>query len=385
MVAGLVLLSVSILALSAPAQSARRDADAFTPAKTFAVDDDGRALPGNCDATDAAFIRIQAAVDAATAGSTIRVCPGTYNEQVVVRTADLTIFGAGMRQTTIRPSTVSSNTTELDTVFDAAAIVVADSVTGVTLRGLTIDGSAAALPAECPPYFGVFYRNASGTVDSVRVTGILACLSLGIFVQSSGDGVGRSNVAIRGSTIDNYGAGGITCNEVGTSCLIKRNTITGRGEVPASPIGIQIGFGAAASVTENRVQGNMCSLAFCGPDPLTQSQAPGILAYQAARGSFISENQIVNNDAGIYLTESDGCCITTRNWLTANRYLGIGVQDGNNTTSKNEISGGDYGIVALAFSRDTMATSRNDDIRRPSVAPARAFSCCGYTAEVLLR
>jgi hypothetical protein len=51
------------------------------------VDDDGVQCPG------ADFTSIQAAVNAAAAGSTIRVCPGTYNEVVTVNTPNLSLVG----------------------------------------------------------------------------------------------------------------------------------------------------------------------------------------------------------------------------------------------------------------------------------------------------
>src|ERR1044072_1529126 len=48
------------------------------------VDDDGMGTPTNCSATNPAFTSIQAAVNATLANGTITVCPGTYDEQVVI-------------------------------------------------------------------------------------------------------------------------------------------------------------------------------------------------------------------------------------------------------------------------------------------------------------
>lgn len=62
-------------------------------ATTLVVDDDGFASAASCAAGTAAYTTIQSAVDAAAAGNTIKVCPGTYNESVTVSTADLNLVG----------------------------------------------------------------------------------------------------------------------------------------------------------------------------------------------------------------------------------------------------------------------------------------------------
>jgi nitrous oxidase accessory protein NosD len=56
------------------------------------VDDDPRT--GRCHAGHAPFTTIQAAVNAADSGDTIKVCPGVYDEHVTVATPRLTIKGA---------------------------------------------------------------------------------------------------------------------------------------------------------------------------------------------------------------------------------------------------------------------------------------------------
>jgi hypothetical protein len=356
---------------------------AATSARTLFVNDDG--TPGQNRGCDRPFsVTIGEAVAAAASGDRIQICPGNYDEQVAVTKDDLTISGAGAGRTTIRPTAASVNTVALRTGFPSVALVLVDGASGVTIRGFTVDGSAATLPADCPPYFGVFYRIASGVVESVRVTGIVPCVSVGIFVQSPVDGSGSATVKISDSAVDDYGSAGIICNELGTDCVIKDNVVIGRGEVPDSfSGGMQIGFGARGRVSENVVRDNFCTLDFCGPDMLTQVQAPGIAAFRARPGTVISENMISGNDAGVYVIESAGCCRTSENRLVDNRLFAIGIQDGSNATSEHEIRGGNYGIVAAAFGVDTVATSREDRIRRVAIAPAATFSCCGVTAEVI--
>jgi parallel beta-helix repeat protein len=111
----------------------------------------------------------------------------------------------------------------------------------------------------------------------------------------------------------------------------------------------------------------------CGPDPLTQDRAAGILIFQALSGSVISKNELSNNDVGVWLIEGDRCCRTSDNALTDNQQFGILIQDGRNQTAKNEISGGNVGVAAAAVNADAVATSRDDDISGTTVAPVQTF------------
>lgn len=232
-------------------------------AATLVVDDDGLASATDCNAlTPADSPTIQGAVSAASAGDTILVCPGLYDEQVTIATANLTIAGAGIGSTIVQPSSVIANTTNLVTGASIAAILLVNGVSGVTIQDVTVDGSVAAFNACTPGYMGIFYRNASGTIDATHVTNLFHPLApscqavLGILIQSGGSG--SATVSVMDSFVDHYGKNGITANESGTVVNIMGNTVTGRGPVGAGDAaqnGIQIGFGALAT----EVSGNSVS------------------------------------------------------------------------------------------------------------------------------
>jgi hypothetical protein len=116
-VSALMAIAATTLVLWAGAQAS---------AATLWVNDDALAVnpPGTgCD--DPGYTTIQDAVDAASAGDTIKVCPGTYDEAVVITTEDLTIVStAGAAVTIIAPTT--------------SAHVVEVRATGLTLKGFTI-------------------------------------------------------------------------------------------------------------------------------------------------------------------------------------------------------------------------------------------------------
>ena len=92
--------------------------------------DAGVTPPGvNCDVPG--YNTIQEAISAASPGDIIKVCPGTYTENVVIGTSDLTVISTdGAPATTVRAA--------------ASAIVFFITAPGVTLSGFTIipDGFA---------------------------------------------------------------------------------------------------------------------------------------------------------------------------------------------------------------------------------------------------
>ncbi|MGH9988345.1 MAG: right-handed parallel beta-helix repeat-containing protein, partial [Nitrososphaeraceae archaeon] len=92
------------------------------------------------------------------------------------------------------------------------------------------------------------------------------------------------------------------------------------------------------------------------PDFLTQLQGFGILVDSATAGSVISYNDISDNDVGIAISLNSGCCIVDHNTLKDNRFFGLVVVDGKHTISNTKISGGNVGVLAAAFSVDTIAT-----------------------------
>jgi len=235
---------------------------------------------------------IQRTVDLACPGDTINVAAGIYPEQVSIPKA-LTVHGAGKAVTIIRPTSVVANTTSLSSGNPIAAIVLVADAVPVTIDDLKVDGSGAAFNACSPGYMGIFYRNASGTVDDVHVAnvvhpGALGCQSVvGILAQSGG--AGSTALTVSASMIDNYGKNGITCNEAATTCNVSGTSVTGRGPVglgDAAQNGIQIAFGAGGSLVGNEVHDNYYTPAtFC---------AAGILL-AGADGVVVQANVVDGN------------------------------------------------------------------------------------------
>lgn len=229
---------------------------------TWVVDDDGAGSATDCDAPTAASATIQGAVNAASAGDTILVCPGTYDEQVVVATDDITIRGAGTGSTVVRPSAVVANATGVVTPVPvpASAIVLVDGARNVTLQDFTIDGGAAdsgeSLNLTCgftPHYLGIFYLDSSGTVDGMQVANVTSATSCGFAIRVESVSTTSNQVELTGNLVENYGFG-ITCAGFEVECTIAGNTLRGEGPVADRvQAGILVRSGAVASIFGNTI------------------------------------------------------------------------------------------------------------------------------------
>lgn len=102
-----------------------------------------------------------------------------------------------------------------------------------------------------------------------------------------------------------YQKGGIVVNGTGSSAQIKDNIVTGLGPVPfIAQNGIQVGYGATATVMGNTVSDN----SYTG----TSDDSGGILVVGGPYyggdytvGTQIVGNTVINNDVGVYLSNID--------------------------------------------------------------------------------
>jgi hypothetical protein len=273
---------------------------------TLVVDEDGQGTAANCNADAPAFTSIQAAVNTAAPGDTLFICPGIYDEQVVVTTSNLIIRGSGT--TVLQPTVVAQNTVRPGTTSPVSPILLIDGAAGVTVANLTVDGSIADSGAHVFPtcggfpfYVGIYYRISSGAIDSVHVTNIMSATdcTFGILAQTSQSGVGGvANVVITNNLIDHYGLGGINCIGQNTVCTVTRNMI--RGEGPVSDL-LQVGLVIRAEA-RGAISGNVITdHAFIGAHGVPESAAGIFLFFAQPKSNphLVRDNIFANNQINV--------------------------------------------------------------------------------------
>jgi nitrous oxidase accessory protein NosD len=329
---------------------------------------------------DAQFSTIQAAVDAASSGTVIRICPGTYPEQVSI-TKPLSLHGES--GVVIEPSTVAQNATGTASGQPLAAIILVADTTDVDIRDVIVDGANNGIGGCSPDLIGVLYQNASGEIMRVAVRNVKLTPSLNgcqsgsaILIQSGGGKV--SKVDVEDSSIHDYQKNGITANEVGTEARIENNVVTGVGPTGgAAQNGIQVGFGAEGSISRNTVANHIWSTclsikscAFKAVDILvTQSDGVSVghnLAGVSQTGIDIVANhaQVADNQVfdtlifdGIELKGNDNDA--RDNAITHSDRAGVFIMGNNNDVRRNRINEAAFGVLKTAGSTGNVI--RNND------------------------
>ena len=249
------------------------------------VDDDGLDCP-NRD-----YPTIQLAVNNAAPGDKIKVCRGTYVEQVTIPAGKngLTLFSEGAFQAVIKAPPVMAS---------PEAIVRVDGAQNVTLRHFTITGPGYG-PCNSIRY-GVFvYGGGSAVITDNHITEIhdipfSGCQNgLGVAVgrQLAPDGPTVGSATVVHNLIDKYQKGGVLVDNAGSSAEVAYNEVVGIG--PTASIaqnGIQVSRGAHGDIHHNKVSQN-----FYLP---SETSATGILLFSDP-DARVHHNDVFLNGNGI--------------------------------------------------------------------------------------
>lgn len=276
-------------------------------AKVITVDDNG------ADCRKADFTSIQAAVNAASSGDTIKVCAGTYVEQVTIP--------AGKNGLTLRSHVPEAAIIKAPPAMaDPKAIMRVNGAQDVTINGFTIAGPGGG-PCDSLRYGVRVDGGGSATISqnhivNIRDTPFSGCQNgHGILVGRVSEGqTGRATIFK--NKIDGYQKGGIVISNVGSSAEITDNEITGIGPTAAiAQNGVQISGGATAIVRNNEIAQNQYT-------PMTFASA-GILLFEPGAVT-VEHNTLSHNDESVYSQTAANPAIQ-HNKISFNTFDGIGL------------------------------------------------------------
>jgi nitrous oxidase accessory protein NosD len=345
-----LLLSVTLAvpSMTAAAQDRDRKPDLL-------VDDDKVQCPA------ATFTSIQEAINAAIPGSVIRICPGTYREQLSINKS---LSLEGDNGAIVLPNSMVANTTGFSGSPIAAAILVKDAA-NVEIEGLIVDTANNGITQCSPNLIGILYQNSSGSIEHNAVRNSKLSVSLNgcqsgdaIVVQSLGGGT--SKVSIDDNSVHDYQKNGITSNESGTDVSITNNVVTGLGPTTgAAQNGIQIGFGAKGGVLRNTVTDNVwspcVSLANC------VFNATGILIFQSD-DVRVEHNSVATNQVGIF-AGGQRAKVESNNISNSLVLVGIDLAGDNNLANRNDVT--NSGQAAILVEGNDNRVQSNDITEAP--------------------
>jgi Right handed beta helix region len=344
---------------------------------------------------------IQSAVNSATSGQQIIVCAGTYTEQLQI-TKSVEISGIGTAVVKL-PGTPANATTTCDKQMAAGnpgsppeqnqdAISICGGIT-VSLTGITVDAAWASGTCYDAMYGIVVAGGATLQFNKSQVTAAGAvplngCQGgVGILdgdSQASPAQVGH--LVVTNSTVSGYQKNGIVVDGTGSTGTIYNSIVTGAGPTPLiAQNGIVVGNGAGATITASDVSGDECNYpSTCGPDPLKQAQAAGIIIYATDAPVSVTGCTLSDNDMGIF-DQGDPSrpapvsptAVIDDDRFDQNRYEAVELDQGAALVEDSEMSGGDVGLQALQYSGqnfgiDSVATAVT--IQNMSVATVQVLS-----------
>lgn len=201
--------------------------------------------------------------------------------------------------------------------FRGAVVANQGAVANIRDLGVTASGLVNACDGGADRLRGILLENASGEIVGNTVVGVnqgnSGCQEgNGIEVRNApydGTHPDTASVTIQGNVVDDYQKTGIVTN--GDVAAVISNNMVGSADLDdfIAANGIQVGFGASASVHHNEIIGNDWD----GPSDYV---ATAVLVYAAGEVSIVN-NEIsgVGTDVGV-LAQDSGSVKVTNNVIT---------------------------------------------------------------------
>lgn len=348
---------------------------------------------------DPGYATISDALSAASAGDTIEVCAGTYDEQLVIQQA-VTIQAKG--PVTVAGPASPASPTSCDTQDGGPGAPNQDVVdicgTGtVKISGLTIQGGWPSNVCYDEIYGvavlgGANLIMSNSTVENIggdpQTDGCQGGVGIEVGLALSGTTADAGTATLNNDVVNTYQKNGITVDGKGSNATINNATVTGAGETPAiAQNGIQVSDFATAKISTGSVSGNECddTGGGCGPDGFTQVQSCGILLFDAGKVSVSGTNSSAN-DIGVYNLEDyawsfytpPSSFVATNQTMFGmrlnNRYENAFLDEGKSTINNSTLSNGEVGIETDQGSYQTT----------PAVSVAKGDTITGASKDAIL-
>ena len=322
----------------------------------------------NTSCASPGYQTISAALAAAPSGATIDVCSGTYPEQLAI-TESVTLGAVGA-VTVVGPAAPSGTLTSCDadgaTQPNEAVVDICGGAITVKMTGFTVQGS---WPTDV--CYGSIYGVAvlggadltlsNSTVEDIggdpQTDGCQGGVGIEVGLATSATSADPGHATLTDDVVTSYQKNGITIDGSGSSATITGTTVEGAGPTPAiAQNGIQVSDGAVSTITGSFVSGDECNdTSVCGPNGYTQTQAAGILLFDAG-ATTVSGTNVTASDLGVYtLQDFPWSYYTPPSPFTpvlqkfsglglANRYENAYFDEGKASIAGSRLTGADVGL-----------------------------------------
>ena len=331
--------------------------------------------------TEPGFNSIQDAINTASTGNTIKVCSGTYSEQLTF-TKSVSLKPAGTPVVKL-PAVPANSTSACGTALSTAGHTAQDAVelcgaVTVKVSGLAIE---AAWPAgTCnDDLYGIYVGG--GATLSLSNSRILAAGAQPINGCQGGVGIevgtGRTTPAETGTAtltndlVEGFQKNGINVIASGSKATLKKVTVKGAG--PTNVIaqnGIEIGEGAEATITKSSSSDNIYT-----PQTVVST---GMIVFGSSVGPQVTSSTFENDDVGIFYYESGTATLTvTSSKFLGDTFDGVFFEEGHTVLNKDTFDGGEDGIGMYQSSGETSGptgTGTGDKIEGMSSYGVAGFS-----------
>lgn len=307
------------------------------------------ATGGDCEHPQ--FVRIQSAVETVAPGSSIKVCPGSYAEQLVIEKGVKIINAAAAGEAVLTmPAEVAQGTGSCAPSPASQVEITVCTPEPVMLRNVHIDTRFAT--SNCnPDLYGIFVgAGAKLTAKQDQILGPSNtlggnCGGVAVQVGTDREPEQAGEASLIEDTISDYKKAGIVAAGLGSRVAVTKSTVTGGGrDAGSEQIGIEIHAGATGSVRRSTINES---------GRLGRSRGYGIVIDHATPPIRIAYNTIENDGNGMrFATGATVQPSAPEINITHNRFLnndsqGLILEQGKAQINNDTIEGGAYGIVIV--------------------------------------